>query len=132
MLVHDMGAELGDTGSYTPFVPGSEDSEFIDPPLILGAQEAPKPEDPSKPKALTGPATRQEWRTPPLWGVRDSSPYLHDGRATTIERAIAAHGGQGERSAKAYFGLNSRERMQLQAFLKSLAAPDEAKGYASR
>jgi len=24
-------------------------------------------------------ATAQEWRTPPLWGVRDSGPYLHDG-----------------------------------------------------
>ena len=26
-----------------------------------------------------------EWRTPPLWGVADSAPYLHDGSARTLE-----------------------------------------------
>ena len=26
-------------------------------------------------------ADGSEWRTPPLWGYRDSGPYLHDGRA---------------------------------------------------
>ena len=25
--------------------------------------------------------TRQEWRTPPLWGVQTPAPYMHDGRA---------------------------------------------------
>jgi len=29
-----------------------------------------------------------------LWGVRDSAPYLHDGRAATIEEAILLHHGQ--------------------------------------
>ena len=38
-------------------------------------------------------------------GVRDSGPYLHDGRAPTLEHAVALHGGQAERSSKAYFGL---------------------------
>jgi CxxC motif-containing protein (DUF1111 family) len=139
MLIHDMGAELGDTGSYTPFVPGSEDPEFIDPPIsdtvTLAAETASTVTDltsTSKAKAPTGPATRQEWRTPPLWGVRDSSPYMHDGRAPTLDRAIALHGGQAERSAKAYFSLSPRERLQVQAFLKSLAAPEEPRGYASR
>ena len=27
---------------------------------------------------------RREWRTPPLWGLRDSAPYMHDGRAGDI------------------------------------------------
>ena len=31
LLIHDMGQDLGDTGSYTPFVPGSEDPDFVDP-----------------------------------------------------------------------------------------------------
>jgi hypothetical protein len=47
----------------------------------------------------SGRASRQEWRTPPLWGIRDSGPYLHDGRATTFEQAIAIHGGEGQASA---------------------------------
>ncbi len=132
LLIHDMGQELGDTGSYTPFVPGSEDPDFIDPPIsetVAGnLEEAPS----SKRKGPKGPATRQEWRTPPLWGVRDSSPYLHDGRAPTLERAIVHHGGQGERSAKAYFALTPRERLQVQAFLKSLAAPVDGPSYARR
>jgi CxxC motif-containing protein (DUF1111 family) len=139
LLIHDMGQELGDTGSYTPFVPGSEDPDFIDPPISETVAEnleaVPGPTVPSsmgKAKAPKGPATRQEWRTPPLWGVRDSSPYLHDGRAPTLERAIVHHGGQGERSAKAYFALTPRERMQVQAFLKSLAAPVEGPSYARR
>ena len=45
----------------------------------------------------------QEWRTPPLWGFRDSGPYLHDGRAESLEEAVAMHGGQGGRSARRYF-----------------------------
>ena len=137
LLIHDMGQELGDTGSYTPFVPGSEDPDFIDPPIAetvaRDLEAVPGLTVPSSTmKPPTGPATRQEWRTPPLWGIRDSSPYLHDGRAPTLERAIVHHGGQGERSAKAYFALTPRERLQVQAFLKSLAAPVEGPSYARR
>ena len=68
-------------------------------------------------------ATRQEWRTPPLWGFRDSGPYLHDGRAQTLEQAVAMHGGQGAPSAQKFFELSPRERLQVEAFLKSLVAP---------
>lgn len=75
------------------------------------------------PRPPTGPASRQEWRTPPLWGLRDSGPYLHDGRADTLEQAIALHGGQAASSALQYFKLTAEERMQLQAFLKTLIAP---------
>ncbi len=69
------------------------------------------------------PRLRREWKTPPLWGVRDSAPYLHDGRARTIEQAIAAHGGEAERSAKNFGGLNYQERSHLVMFLNSLASP---------
>ncbi len=74
------------------------------------------------PKAV-GPAGRQEWRTPPLWGLRDSGPYLHDGRADTIDQAIAFHGGQGTKSAGAFFALSPKEKKQMTAFLKTLVAP---------
>jgi CxxC motif-containing protein (DUF1111 family) len=108
LLLHDMGEDLGDTGSYGHFVPPSP-----------GLQR-PKSSD-----EIAQPANRREWRTPPLWGVRDSAPYMHDGRAETLEQAIALHGGQGESSARRYFGRTARERLQVQAFLKSLAAPDQ-------
>ena len=74
-------------------------------------------------RPASGPATRQEWRTPPLWGFRDSGPYLHDGRAATLDQAVALHGGEGTSSARRYFMLSPEERLQLQAFLKSLVAP---------
>jgi CxxC motif-containing protein (DUF1111 family) len=69
-------------------------------------------------------AKQQEWRTPPLWGLRDSAPYLHDGRAATIEQAIALHGGEGENSARRYFRLKPAERLQLTLFLSSLTASE--------
>ena len=68
-------------------------------------------------------ASSQEWRTPPLWGIRDSGPYLHDGRATTLEQAIAIHGGEGEESAQAFAALEPKEKAMLMTFLKSLVAP---------
>jgi CxxC motif-containing protein (DUF1111 family) len=61
-----------------------------------------------------------------LWGFRDSGPYLHDGRAQTLNDAVALHGGQGDRSAQKYFALTPGERLQLQTFLKSLIAPGES------
>jgi CxxC motif-containing protein (DUF1111 family) len=72
-------------------------------------------------------ATVQEWRTPPLWGLRDSGPYLHDGRAETIDQAIRSHGGQAGPSAQRYTQLSKGERGQLEAFLMALGAPKEEK-----
>lgn len=63
---------------------------------------------------------RREWKTPPLWGVRQSAPYLHDGRARTIIEAIAAHGGEAESSAARFDALDKRGREDLLAFLASL------------
>ena len=70
-------------------------------------------------------AGAREWRTPPLWGVRDSGPYLHDGRAETLEQAIAFHGGEATNSAKQFFMLKPDERAQVITFLKSLVAPEQ-------
>jgi CxxC motif-containing protein (DUF1111 family) len=62
-----------------------------------------------------------EWRTPPLWGVAESAPYLHDGRATTLAEAIAQHDGQGKPAAAAFDLLKPAEQRRLIAFLNSLA-----------
>ncbi|HEX8202311.1 MAG TPA: di-heme oxidoredictase family protein [Isosphaeraceae bacterium] len=155
LLLHDLGPELGDTGAYGVFVPDSSEPDFVDPaeppadtppPVVdviaIGAQTipvsgfegttttvettAPAATPPASAPRPTGPAMRLEWRTPPLWGLRDSGPYLHDGRADTIEQAIALHGGQATAVARNYFALSAPDRMQLQAFLKTLVAPTAA------
>ena len=68
---------------------------------------------------------QREWRTPPLWGVRDSAPYLHDGRAATLRDAIVMHGGQGEAAAKNFAVLGSEQQTRLLLFLNTLVAPAE-------
>jgi RNA polymerase sigma factor (sigma-70 family) len=98
LLLHEMGQTLSDSGEYY----GSED-----------------PNSPGAPRP-------SEWRTPPLWGYRDSGPYMHDGRAETLEDAVALHGGQAARTARLFFELSTEERTAVEAFLKSLVAPSAA------
>lgn len=61
-----------------------------------------------------------EFITPPLWGVARSAPYLHDGRAATLEEAILLHGGEAQASADAYAELADPDRAPLRVFLTSL------------
>lgn len=65
----------------------------------------------------------QSWKTPPLWGVADSAPYLHDGSAKTLEDAIAEHGGAASLSRSKYYLKEPNEQRDLIAFLKTLRAP---------
>ena len=60
------------------------------------------------------------YRTPPLWGLRATAPYLHDGRAETIEAAILAHDGEALLVRQAYEALMPSEREALLAFLGDL------------
>jgi CxxC motif-containing protein (DUF1111 family) len=69
---------------------------------------------------VQGDATGSEFRTSPLWGVFWSAPYLHDGRAATLEDAIAQHGGEAAHARDGYLGLTPILRAQLIAFVKSL------------
>ncbi len=64
-----------------------------------------------------------EWRTPPLWGVADSAPYLHDGRAATLIDAIAWHGGEADAAVDKFKRLELADRLSLLTFLRSLRAP---------
>lgn len=66
------------------------------------------------------------WRTPPLWGARDSGPWLHDGRAATLEQAIRFHGGEAQSAVFAWRALDESERLALVAFLETLVAPGTA------
>ena len=61
--------------------------------------------------------------TRPLWGIADSGPYLHDGRAVTLHDAIVAHGGEAQAARTAYQKLPVEKQRALQVFLMSLARP---------
>jgi len=70
-------------------------------------------------------AQSDEFRTQPLWGISSVGPYLHDGRAFTLDEAIRFHGGEGERSKRAYEALDDVEQQELLAFLTSLGGNDQ-------
>jgi CxxC motif-containing protein (DUF1111 family) len=67
-----------------------------------------------------GRAGQRQMRTAPLWGLRVRQTFLHDGRASTVEAAILAHDGQGERARNEYVRLDRGSKAALKAFLESL------------
>lgn len=69
---------------------------------------------------VDGDAGMWEFRTPPLWGLAKTAPYLHDGSAETFAQAIDAHHGEGQAAHDAWEGLTDLQRAQLDAFLGSL------------
>jgi len=105
MLLHDMGKELSDPAALM------ENVNFAG---YYG----------SKSSLFATDEQKQEWMTPPLWGVRDSAPYLHDGRAATLEEAILAHGGEALKSRRHFERLRDNAREDLVTFLKTLGQPE--------
>ncbi|MBI5434966.1 MAG: hypothetical protein HZA52_19185 [Planctomycetes bacterium] len=55
-----------------------------------------------------------------LWGVGSTAPYLHDGRATTLEQAILLHGGEAQAARDAFAALPTPARADVTAFLANL------------
>jgi CxxC motif-containing protein (DUF1111 family) len=104
LLLHDMGSTLEET------IPSSSAAYYGVPTAGSLADRALQP---------------REWKTPPLWGLRDSAPYLHDGRARTLVDAITAHGGQAEASVNKFKSLEYLSRSHLLDFLNSLGRPSE-------
>ncbi len=100
LLLHRMGKEFE-----------TQDTSYSSRPVDPDPESSPLPD---------------EWRTPPLWGVADSAPYMHDGRAKTLTDAIRLHGGQAASSARQFDNASPDERQQLLTFLKSLRAPAAA------
>jgi CxxC motif-containing protein (DUF1111 family) len=64
-------------------------------------------------------ASGSEFRTQPLWGVRHHAPFLHDGRAATLDDAIRLHGGEAETVRDAYAALPQADRDAIVAFLET-------------
>jgi len=148
MLLHDMGESLADPVAASTPVPLEtiRSAQFVELtsriPRSAGGYYAPPP--PTDLVDLRGPqkgetladvrrrrlqnerllaTAKREWRTPPLWGVADSAPYLHDGRAQTLVEAIAAHGGQARQSMSRFFASPIDDRLAIIDFLNTLKAP---------
>lgn len=109
LLLHDLGALFRDSGGGYGMV--STPGRVVDRSETKGA------------RLSSGEAGPTEWRTAPLWGVADSAPYLHDGRAHTLDDAIRLHGGEAAESARRYAKLSFGDRQALLALLHSLRAP---------
>ena len=67
-----------------------------------------------------GTARPREMKTAPLWGLRASAPYLHDGRTATLGETIATHDGEAKAARNRFFHLSPTQRKQLMDFLNSL------------
>src|SRR2546425_10728477 len=67
-----------------------------------------------------GLATPAEFRTEPLIALRFATHFLHDGRATTLDQALAQHGGEAAGARDRFKALSPADSEVLLAFLKSL------------
>ncbi len=76
----------------------------------MGAELA----DPDDPQGL-GAAV---FMTRSLAGVGSTGPWLHDGRATSLEAAILAHGGAAAAARAAYAALDAVAREEIVAYLE--------------
>lgn len=101
---HDMGSELGDDShGHAP------------PPSKRGEVRNAYHQGPEIPVSY--------FLTRPLWGLADTAPYLHDGRAPTLHDAVRLHGGEAQAARDAYLKLPVQRQRALQVFLFSLTRP---------
>jgi hypothetical protein len=70
-----------------------------------------------KPGSGAGAST---FGTKELWGVGCTGPWLHDGRATTLEESIEFHGGEAAKSREDFRKLKETSQKDLVAFLQNL------------
>jgi len=74
---------------------------------------------------MTRPVTidNNEFVTARLWGIADTAPYLHDGRASTLREAIEKHGGEAALVKQAFDDLSWLDKLRVIYFLKPLRTP---------
>jgi hypothetical protein len=61
-----------------------------------------------------------QFLTTPLWGVAASPPYLHDGRAPTLQSAILQHAGDATTVRNNFAALTADQQSQVVEFLLTL------------
>lgn len=70
------------------------------------------------------PISNREFITARLWGIADTNPYLHDGRATTLHQAILMHGGEAQFARDNYAALSEGNQLRVIKFLRTLRTPE--------
>lgn len=129
-----------DSTSYTlPRLPANKDSS-VDVPLFSDLKRHDmgkglsdpdkKPDGTSYPEQGTDVAgisvAPRLFLTRPLWGVADTGPWLHDGRARSLLEAIQLHSSDGSEAndvITAFNALNQSEQEAIIAFLETLHLP---------
>jgi hypothetical protein len=71
------------------------------------------------------PEMNAEFITAKLWGVADTAPYLHDGRAFTLDEAILWHGGEAQEARDRYADLLPQAQQAVRDFLGTLRLPQK-------
>ena len=66
------------------------------------------------------PDTQYKLRTPPLWGLRARSRFMHDLQSLTVAQAVRRHSGEAAGVISNVGALRAFELEQLLAFLNSL------------
>jgi CxxC motif-containing protein (DUF1111 family) len=114
LLLHDMGLGLADPAGATA-AGRSGMTQAFDATLYYGGM--------TDVFVAVPPEATREWRTPPLWGLAQGGPFLHDGRALSLDEAIRAHGGEARSARTKYVALDRQRQVQLLSFLYSLGVP---------
>lgn len=106
-LMHEMGTELADVAGVINRQNNSQAiGGYFGPSISVGRSFA--------------IGNDRVWQTPPLWGIANSGPYMHDGRARDFESAIRLHGGEAAESRRKYGLLSKGRKSKLLKFLGSL------------
>lgn len=64
--------------------------------------------------------TANKLRTPPLWGLRIKSRFMHDLGSATLSDAIRRHAGEAQGVISSFNGLAAQEQQEILTFLNSL------------
>jgi CxxC motif-containing protein (DUF1111 family) len=115
LLLHDMGNELADPAAANQLGPSGQIVSVT--AYYGGSQDV---------LVAVAPEAQRQWRTPPLWGAAKSAPYLHDGRAATLDDAILSHAGEAVSARNSYAALKSEKRNLVVAFVQSVGVPRSA------
>lgn len=76
----------------------------------------------------TGSDLDEFFVTARLWGVADTAPYLHDGRAHTLKEAILLHGGEATTARQNFENLSAALQENVIKFLLTLRTPTDPAG----
>ncbi|MEM7261576.1 MAG: di-heme oxidoredictase family protein [Planctomycetota bacterium] len=108
-------SDIGCDTCHTPTLPGADGPVPLYSNLLLHDIHGPTFRGMAEAGADVG-----FYRTPPLWGVRFTAPYLHDGRAETLLDAVLMHADEAQASRDAYDALSPMEQDALIEFLSDL------------